>query len=294
MKLIIFLLGEKGLNVVRALFNSPIELSIFCVIGRDNSISNDYSTEITAYCNANSIEYSFKENITYDAKNYDFAFAIGWRWIIRDFPEKKLIILHDSLLPRYRGFSPLVNALLNKEKEVGVSAIFGASEYDRGNIIMQRSMHVTYPTSLIAELEKIVILYAELAIAVVSKLINEGNLFAGSLQNENDASYSLWRDDEDYRINWNDSASTIDHFINCVGHPYLGAATKLNGKIIRIFQAKVIDDVKIENRSPGKVIFMKDEFPIVVCGQGLLMIKNAKNGDGQSALPLNSFRSRFK
>jgi len=294
MKLIIFLLGEKGLSAVKSLFESSIELSIFCVVGRDNLILNDYNTEIVAYCIANSIDYSFREDITYNAEGYDFAFAIGWRWIIRDFPNNKLIVLHDSLLPRYRGFSPLVSALLNKDKEIGVTAIFGVEEYDRGNIILQRSMNVTYPTSLTAELKRIVILYGALAIAVMSKLISEGNSFSGFPQNEADASYSLWRDDEDYRINWNDSASAISHFINCVGFPYLGAVAKLNGKIIRIFQAEIINDVKIENRSPGKIIFMKKEFPVVVCGEGLLMIKDAKNNDGQSALPLNSFRSRFK
>lgn len=78
MRLIIFLLGEKGLNVVKALFESSIKLSIFCVIGRDNSIQNDYSTEIIAYCNANSIDYSFKKKFDDDAKNYDFALAVGW------------------------------------------------------------------------------------------------------------------------------------------------------------------------------------------------------------------------
>lgn len=197
-------------------------------------------------------------------------------------------------MPKYRGFSPLVSALLNKDNEIGVSAIFGAEEYDKGNIIMQRSMHVIYPTSLVVELRRIMPLYAELAVAVISRLVKEGSSFSGLPQNESNASYSLWRDEEDYRINWNDSASAINHFISCVGFPYLGAATELNGKIIRIFETEIVNDVKIENRSPGKIIFMTNEFPIVVCGKGLLMIKNAKSDDGQSALPLNSFRSRFK
>lgn len=293
MKLLIFSLGIKGLKVVNALFESSVKSSIFCVIGRDNAVAKDYSAELATYCNANSINYSFRENVDYGVKDYDFAFAIGWRWIIRDIPEERLVVFHDSLLPKYRGFAPLVNALLNKEGRVGVSAIFGAKEYDRGNIILQNSMTVAYPTSLALEVDKISNLYAELAVSVASKLTDEGSSFSGFSQNEEEASYSLWRDDDDYRINWNVSAMEIEHFISCVGFPYLGAAAKLNGEIVRIFKAKTVDDVKIENRSPGKVIFVKNGSPVVVCGQGLLMIEDGRTCDGRPLLPLKSFRSRF-
>lgn len=293
MKLLIFSLGIKGLGVVKALFESSIKTSVSCVIGQDNAVSKDYSAELAAYCNANSIDYSFREGADYGPKDYDFAIAVGWRWIIRDIPEERLIVFHDSLLPKYRGFAPLVNALLNKESRVGVSAIFGAKEYDRGNILLQNSMAVVYPTTVGLEIERISKVYAELAVAVVSKLINTGGAFTGFPQNEEDASYSLWRDDDDYRINWNDGAMAIEHFINCVGFPYLGAAAKLDEKIVRIFSAKTVDDVKIENRSPGKVIFVKNGFPVVVCGQGLLMIEDGRACDGRPLLPLKSFRSRF-
>ena len=293
MKLLIFSLGIKGLRVVKALFESSTRASVFCVIGKDNAVAKDYSAELAAYCNANSIGYSFREGATYGVEDYDYAFAIGWRWIIRDFSEERLVVFHDSLLPKYRGFAPLVNALLNKEDQVGVSAIFGAKEYDRGNIILQNSMAIVYPTSVGKEVNRISNLYAELAVSVASKLIDEGCSFSGFPQNEEEASYSLWRDDEDYRINWDDSAMTIQHFINCVGFPYLGAAAKIDGEIVRIFSAKTVGDVKIENRSPGKVIFVENGFPIVVCGKGLLMIEDGKTSDGRPLLPLKSFRNRF-
>lgn len=293
MKLLIFSLGIKGLGVVKALFESSINASISCVIGQDNAVAKDYSVELAAYCNANSIDYCFRDGAGYGSADYDFAIAVGWRWIIQDIPEDRLVVFHDSLLPKYRGFAPLVNALLNKENRVGVSAIFGAKEYDRGNIILQNSMVVVYPTTVGLEIERVSRIYAELAVAAVSKLIDTGGIFPGFPQNEEEASYSLWRDEDDYRINWNDSAIAIEHFINCVGFPYLGAAAKLNKEIVRIFSAKAVDDVKIENRSPGKVIFLRNGFPVVVCGQGLLMIEDGRASDGQPLLPLRSFRSRF-
>jgi methionyl-tRNA formyltransferase len=132
-----------------------------------------------------------------------------------------------------------------------------------------------------------------MAIELVTKLANKSITLAGSPQDESKASYSLWRDDHDYRINWNDSAKDISHFINCVGSPYLGASTMLNGEIVRISKATPLAELKIENRAPGKVIFHKSGLPIVVCGEGLLLIEDIKNNEYKSMLPLESFRTRF-
>lgn len=290
MKLLVFSLGLKGLSVVKGLFESAANPSIFCVIGQDSAIVDDYSAELVAYCEANSIGYSFR-GFDYTANDYDFVFAVGWRWIIGDVQEKKLIVFHDSLLPRYRGFAPLVNALLNRESEVGVSALFGASEYDRGDIIDQIRMSVNYPTSIGSELGRISNLYSELAVSVLTGLAKGG--VVGVPQDERAATYSLWRDDRDYEINWSNAASEIEHFISCVGFPYLGATSELNGEVIRIVRARAVEDVKIENRYPGKVIFVRDGLPIVVCGKGLLMIEDARDCEGGALLPLKSFRSRF-
>jgi methionyl-tRNA formyltransferase len=54
-----------------------------------------------------------------------------------------------------------------------------------------------------------------------------------------------------------------------------------------------MEDVKIENRSPGKVIFIEDKLPVIVCGKGLLMLVDVRDEHGESVLPLKYFRSRF-
>ena len=46
-----------------------------------------------------------------------------------------MIIFHDSLLPKYRGFAPLVNSLINQEKEIGVTAIKASQNYDEGDTV---------------------------------------------------------------------------------------------------------------------------------------------------------------
>ncbi len=207
-------------------------------------------------------------------------------------PEGKLIVFHDSLLPTYRGFAPLVNALLNKESKIGVSVIFGAEEYDKGNIVAQKCIDVTYPTCIENELQRIADLYADLAVVVASDLISNNEIISKP-QDEEKASYSLWRDEDDYRINWQLSARDIQHFIDCVGHPYLGASATLKGRLVRVYKARALNDVKVVNRSPGKVIFINDGYPVVVCGSGLLLIEDGKYSGGENLLPLAAFRSRF-
>jgi len=293
LKIFIFSLGEKGFSVVKALVESSGAQTIHCVIGQDEGVTDDFSATLIAYCDSHKIGYSFRENILYDRNNYDLFLAVGWRWIIRDIPQEKLIVFHDSLLPRYRGFAPLVNALINKEKITGVTALLGAEEYDKGNILLQKHMDIIYPTNIAHEIQRISNIYANLAVDLFAKLNNGTINIAGYPQNEMEATYSLWRDEEDYRIDWNDDAKNIEHFINCVSSPYRGASAVLNGATVRIVKAQTRSDIKIENRSPGKVVFIEANFPVVVCGSGLLLLVEVRNEHGESLLPLKSFRSKF-
>lgn len=292
-KVLIFSLGLKGYCVIKALTESLASPVVSCVIGKDDGVSDDWSAKLSSYCEQHGIAYTFRENSTYNIDDYELFLAIGWRWIIRDIPQEKLIIFHDSLLPKYRGFAPLVNALVNKEQITGVTALLGTDEYDRGNILLQKSVDIVYPTNIEQEIHRISMIYADLAIELFEKLNNETINRNGCPQKEEDATYSLWLDDEDYRINWNNNANDIEHFINCVGYPYRGSSAILNGSIVRILKASARSDIKIENRTVGKVIFVESKLPIVVCGKGILLLMDVRNNDNESILPLKSFRSRF-
>jgi methionyl-tRNA formyltransferase len=114
-------------------------------------------------------------------------------------------------------------------------------------------------------------------------------------QEEARATYSLWRDDSDYEIMWDWDAPRIERFVDAVGYPYGGARTWLQSKAIRLVRVKALDDVFVENRTSGKVIFVWDHKPIIVCGRGLIRIDEAiLEETGQSALPFPSFRIRLK
>lgn len=292
MKISLFLMTNKGYQVLKAVVeNSFIQNVDKVIIGLDKSVQNDYSNEIKALCEKHKIEFFFSN------QNFEivspFSIAISWRWIV-NLKGSKLIVLHDSILPKYRGFAPLVNALINKEDFIGVTALFASSEYDTGSIILQRQIPINYPIKIIDAIEKISALYSEIVISIFEK-INSNVVLDSFDQKEEEASYSLWLDSEDYFINWNDSSTKIKRFIDTVGYPYQGAKCLINGEIVVIHNATLVEEVKIENRDIGKVIFVEKNKPVVVCGKGLLRIEEAEyETTKQSLLPLKKFRTRFK
>ena len=87
----------------------------------------------------------------------DYQLAIGWRWLISG--TENLIVLHDSLLPKYRGFAPLVNSLINGEQEIGVTAIWAGPEFDAGEIIFQEKAGICYPIKIQEAIEIVSGLY---------------------------------------------------------------------------------------------------------------------------------------
>lgn len=285
-------MGAKGLAVINEIVNRGFSTMVEkVVIAHDSHMENDYYEDIQSACSSAKISVCDRKDL--GEVSSDYCFAISWRWLIELRESTKLIVLHDSLLPKYRGFSPLVNMLINKEPYIGVSALFACEKYDIGDIITQRKSEVSYPIKIHDAINQITPLYAEIACEILEKIQNGIELKAIP-QVESDSSYSLWRDEDDYRINWDDEANNIQQFVYSVGYPFRGASTFMDKTLIRISDCQVVEDVIIENRQVGKVLFLEDGYPIVVCREGLLKITEATYENGDNVLPLSKLRLRFK
>ncbi|HCW03606.1 MAG: methionyl-tRNA formyltransferase [Bacteroidaceae bacterium] len=292
MKITFYLMTQKGFDVLNALIDRNLKSVISeIVVGRDKNIDNDFANEIISVCKKNSIKY-MERNDDFKVTS-DYSVAISWRWLIPN-NESKLIVLHDSLLPKYRGFAPLVNMLCNKENEIGVTAIFASEEYDKGDIIAQSKTKINYPIKVSDAINLISKNYVELVVKISTSL-DKGEGLIAVPQDENLATYSLWRDEQDYTIDWSNDSNDILNFINAVSSPYKGASTYINGlQKIRILEAELESDVQIENRDVGKVIFVKNKFPVIVCGVGLLRLLKVIDDKTQvDLLPLKNFRVRL-
>jgi methionyl-tRNA formyltransferase len=281
---------QKGFDVLKTAAEKHVDLIEAVIVSEDRSINKDYYDEITTYCESKNIIWYDKK--TTNALQGDISIAISWRWMIDD--GRKLIILHDSILPRYRGFNPLVSMLINGEQEIGVTALFASNKYDEGNIIFQKKERIFYPIKIQEAINVVSRHYSEI-IQNILDIISLGLDLPSVPQDEESASYSLWRDEEDYFIDWHKNASLIKRFVDAVSHPYKGASTLLSDTLVRILEVEEVSDVCIENRTPGKIIFFEGNFPVVVCGKGLLkIITMVSDEDGVEITRCPQFRMRFK
>ena len=96
-------------------------------------------------------------------------------------------------------------------------------------------------------------------------------------QSEADATYSIWRDEEDYFINWNWTVDRIIRHIDALGYPYAGSRTSIGDQLIIIDEAEPVEDIKFVIRQPGKIWKLENGHPVVVCGKGCLKIIKARD-----------------
>lgn len=296
-KVAFYATGSKGYFVIDNFIKKHGADNIaYIVSAPDKNIKSDFYSEIMEVAASNNIPFFDRKKdikkITQIENHFDgYKFAISWKWIINK--TENLIVLHDSLLPKYRGFAPLVNSLIAGERFIGVTAIFANEDYDCGDIIAQRKIEISYPIKIEEAIKLIEPLYFDLVDEIFMAIKNKRDINRYP-QDHTKATYSPWLDDLDYFIDWTWDSEKIKRFVDAVGYPYDGAKAYLNGKIVRILSVDIVDDVVIEDRMRhiGKIIFFREGKPVVICGKGLIKINEITDLKGNKIIP--KFRSRFR
>ena len=258
------------------------------VAEQDNGVAEDFYKDIKNLCSDYSITF-FNRKDDFNTRSL-FSIAISWRWLIKN--PQTLIVVHDSLLPKYRGFNPLVTALINGDNVIGVTAIFAEEEFDTGNIIYKSSVSIEYPITIGEAIEKINDCYKEVILKICSDILQNRPL-PSVAQDHLLSSYSLWRDEKDYRIDWSLSSAKIKRMIDATGFPYKGAEAIIENECIKISEVEVAEEFNIANRDVGKVIMIKKGIPYVVCGTGILKILAMKD-KYENEFVLKKTRVRFE
>ncbi|MBE0472307.1 MAG: hypothetical protein IBX55_22710 [Methyloprofundus sp.] len=121
-----YIMNSKGLFVLKRFIKKFGANAISYVVSeKDKAVQYDSFPAIKQLAQKNNIPFYQRTQFDVEIENKfsGLKFAIGWRWLIKN--ETSLIVFHDSLLPKYRGFAPLVNSLINKELRGGNSFICG-------------------------------------------------------------------------------------------------------------------------------------------------------------------------
>ena len=175
--------------------------------------------------------------------------------------------LHGSLLPKYRGASPIQYALLNGERETGVTLMEMVAEMDAGDIYLQATEPI-HPDDDYGTLE------ARLAARAASLLL-EGleRLQAGTLtrtpQDHAAATYAPLITKDDARIRWEESAERCCNRIRAFS-PKPGAFTHWRGKMLKLWKAEVAP--RTEDAVLGEIIACAPDDFRVACGEGALRL----------------------
>jgi methionyl-tRNA formyltransferase len=288
---VLFVAGPKGANFLQNFTGNDVD---FVVSYPSAGVRQDAYGDIQNICRARGYELLARDKVqTADYASAALVLLIGWQWITREV-DRRFVIFHDSLLPKLRGFNPTVTALICGDAEIGVTAFSpiggDASIVDSGPIFGHEKISVQYPMTIRAAYEQLGIAYGRLAERVIKAAASEMLSFAE--QDARNATYSLWRGEDDYRIDWAMSADDIRRFVDAVGWPYLGAKCIVEGREIRIDRVEACPDRVFANRSPGKVWLLAGGVPEVVCGTGMLRIVQAREAD-DSPVTFKTLRTRL-
>ncbi len=157
--------------------------------------------------------------------------------------------LHASLLPKYRGAAPINWAIINGEKEAGVTTFFLQDKVDTGNILLQARTPITDEDNSGTIHDKLAEIGAEIVLHTV-KLIEQGKANPRS-QDESLSSPAPKIFKDDCRIRWNQPAIKIHNFIRGLS-PYPAAFTTHKGKVVKVYKSKMLDQTS--NGLPGAVV----------------------------------------
>lgn len=205
-----------------------------------------------------------------------------------------IINIHPSLLPKYRGPSPVQTTLLNGDKETGVSIMLLVKEMDAGPIIAQEKIAINPDDNYEILSEKLFSLGNKLLLNNLEKFIK--NEIPVHPQDNNQATYAQMIQKKNGLIDWNNSAEKINNKIKAF-YSWPGAYTYFNDKLLKIITAKFED--KNTNYQIGEVFL--DNLP--AGRQGSQVAIQTKQGilyplivqiEGKQKMDINPFLNGYQ
>lgn len=161
--------------------------------------------------------------------------------VVWNMPPMGTINLHGSLLPQYRGAAPINWAIINGEKETGVTTFQLQHEIDTGNILLQKKIAIGDNETVGEIHDKLKIIGAELLVETIEKIVNKTIREQSQTAIINDQSLKLKGAPKIFsdtcKIDWTKDCDSIYNLIRGLS-PYPGAFTTLDRKILKIFKGK--------------------------------------------------------
>ncbi|RMF98022.1 MAG: methionyl-tRNA formyltransferase [Candidatus Schekmanbacteria bacterium] len=186
---------------------------------------------------------------------------------ILNLPPMKCINLHASLLPRYRGAAPVNWAIINGEKETGVTTQLMAKELDAGDILLQEKEEIRPNDTAASLLDRLMKKGAFLLVETIRKW--EKGEITPQPQDESAVSYAPMLKKEDGLINWHRKAEEIENQVRGT-NPWPGAFTYLTSEKkerLKIWSCRAL--ARSYEKEPGS-IWIENKRLIITTGSGVV------------------------
>jgi methionyl-tRNA formyltransferase len=195
---------------------------------------------------------------------------------ILDIPKIYPINIHASLLPKYRGSSPIQAAILNMDKLTGVTTMVMAKEMDKGDILLAKTTPISENDTAEDLHKRLGEIGADLIVDTIRAVLRKECLPIP--QDHAKASYVKMLKKTDGKVDWNLPGNKLQAHINAMT-PWPGAFTSLGDKQIKIFKSVAL--LSPCGFDPG-VIFLCDKEGIhVSTGKGSLIIQELMGASGK-------------
>lgn len=205
-----------------------------------------------------------------------------------DAPRLGAINVHASLLPKYRGGAPIHQAIIDGEKETGVTIMYMAPKLDAGDIISQQAIDIEANDDVGSMHDKLSFLGADLLAKTLPDIINGTN--ERIEQNEEEATFASNISRENERIDWSKSAQDIYNHIRGLS-PWPVAYTKLDDKNMKLYQAHIVEG---KEGKPGEIIETTKKAIIVGTGSSDAIALTDIQLSGKKRMPTANFLSGYQ
>lgn len=232
------------------------------------------------------IEFSWlkKESI-------DLVLVMAYGHIIRqsflDIPALGMINFHGSLLPKYRGASPVEASIASGDKETGISLMDMVAKMDAGGVMDQEVIGISDSDTS----ESLRLKLGECCVPLIARnlpiILKDSHTFIS--QDESKVSYTRKILKEDGWLNFNYPAKDLDCRVRALT-PWPGGSFKIGGTVIKIGSCSVLDFN--QEISPGTIVGTDDKGLLVSTGKGTLCLQSLQRPGGRM-LPIQDFLRGF-
>ena len=201
------------------------------------------------------------------------AFGRILRPALLQLPPRGCWNVHASLLPRHRGAAPVSATLFAGDRWTGITLFRMDEGLDTGPILLQEMTPIE-PAETAGELtDRLARMGGRLALAALD--LEERGALPARPQPVWGASYAPMLEKEDGRIRWNRPAEQVERAVRAVT-PWPGAFTFVQGKRLRVFRARVVDQLDRPGAAPGTMVPAADGIG-VTCLPGLVILREVQS-----------------